>query len=130
MNNIKKYLFVILCLTFVLLMPTKRVSGEDNFVIKINISGGNGEYTVELQDDPYYAEKNPTVFVNTDIEGNLARVIDENNKEIPSKLVNGEVSFKVNKGGIYKITKGTEKTDNKPSRTTTPTYVFPKTGIE
>ena len=130
MSNIKKMLFLSACLCLMLLIPKNEVHGEDeNFVLKINITGGNGEYVVEILDDPYYAEKNPTVFVNTDIEGNLAKVLYENKQAIASVLKDGEVSFKVNKGGTYYITKGTPSDNtspnNKPSK-----FVSPKTGIE
>ena len=125
MSNVKKLLFVLACLCLVLIMPKKVVLGEDdNFVLKINITGGDGEYLVDILDDPYYAEKKPTVFVNTDIEGNLAKVVDENNRVIANVLKDGEVSFKVNKGGKYYITKGT------PSDKPSPAYVPPKTGIK
>ena len=132
MNSIRKALFVIICLCF-LLLPKTVISEEDaDFIIQISISGGNGEYVVNIQDDKYYAEKKPTVFVNTDIEGDLARVVDENNREISNKLVDGEVSFKISNGGTYYITKGTKeyKPEDFAPRNTTPEYSIPKTGIE
>ena len=57
---------------------------------------------------------------------------DENDKEMPSVLVNGEVSFTVSKGGKYFITKGTKRNtlEGKTKRNTTPRYVMPKTGVE
>lgn len=132
MSKLKKIMLVSMCLA-IMLLPIKTVEAEEsNFVIKINITGGNGEYVVDILDDPYYSEKKPTVFVNTDIEGELVKVVDENDKEMPSVLVNGEVSFKVNKGGKYYITKGTKRNtpDGKEKRNTTPAYVIPKTGVE
>lgn len=116
-----------------MLLPKTVISeGDDGFVIQIGISGGNGEYVVEIEDDDYYAEKKPTVFVNTDIDGNLARVVDENDKEISNVLVDGEVSFKVSKGGKYFITKGSKeyKPEDFSPRNTTPEYSIPKTGIK
>ena len=115
-----------------MLLPKTVVSEEnDDFTIQIEISGGNGEYVVKILDDKYYAEKNPTVFVNTDIEGNLVKVVDENNNKIQSVLVDGEVSFKVSKGGTYYITKGTNEytPDDFAPRNTTPEYAIPKTGV-
>lgn len=134
MHSIKKLIYLLACIMLLLAVPKNvLLSEEDDFVIKIKISGSNEEYVVEILDDPYYAEKKPIVFVNTDIEGDKARVIDENNKEIPCVLVDGEVSFGIDKGGTYYITKGTQNntTPEEPeNRTTTPVYVPPKTGVE
>ena len=134
MHSIKELIYLLACIMLLLAVPKNvLLSEEDDFVIKIKISGSNEEYVVEIFDDPYYAEKEPIVFVNTDIEGDKARVIDENDKEIPCVLVDGEVSFGIDKGGTYYITKGTQNNtapEEPRNRTTTPVYVPPKTGVE
>ena len=132
-GSVKKVLFMFACLSLALLLPENTImADEKNFVVQINITGGNGEYVVDILDDQYYAEMKPTIFVNTDLDGDLVKVVDENDKEMPSVLVNGEVSFTVSRGGKYFITKGTKRNtpEGKTKRNTTPKYVMPKTGVE